>query len=109
MNFGNTVASACSLSRATTKKQAFASVRGPCNRVRQIVDGVNSQLVAEFSKETNHAPIFQRVVCAAFHYVYCSYHVHIFVKRLLVVLDYLQIEKLTFPKLHEPLRATQIG
>ena len=39
----------------------------PYSRVRQIVDAVNSQLVAHFSIETNHAPFFQRVMCAAFH------------------------------------------
>ena len=82
--------------RNNQKKQISASVRRLYNRVRQIIETVNSQLVAQFSIETNHVHSFSGL-CARLYTKLTAHTLCIYINRLLGVHDYLQIKKLAFP------------
>ena len=97
MNSGNTIASACSPSRAATgKNRSQAPVRRLYNLVRQLIEAVTSQLSAQFSIATNHAHTFSglyaRLYTKLTAHTLCTY-----INRLLGVHDYLQIKKLALP------------
>ena len=82
--------------RSNQKKQISASARRLYNSVRQIIETVNSQLVAQFSIETNHAHSFSGL-CACLYTKLTAHTLCIYINRLLGVHDYLQIKKLAFP------------
>ena len=82
--------------RSNQKKQISASARRLYNSVRQIIETVNSQLVAQFSIETNHAHSFSGL-CARLYTKLTAHTLCIYINRLLGVHDYLQIKKLAFP------------
>ena len=82
--------------RSNQKKQISASARRLYNRVRQIIETVNSQLSAQFSIETNHAHTY-RGLCACLYTKLTAHTMCIYINRLLGVHDFLQIKKLAFP------------
>ncbi len=82
--------------RSNQKIQIPASARRLYDRVRQIIETVNSQLVAQFSIETNHAHTF-RGLSARLYTKLTAHTLCIYINRLLGVHDYLQIKKLAFP------------
>ena len=82
--------------RSNQKIQIPAAARRLYDRVRQIIETVNSQLVAQFSIETNHAHTF-RGLCARLYTKLTAHTLCIYINRLLGVQDYLQIKKLAFP------------
>ena len=82
--------------RSNQKIQIPASARRLYDRVRQIIETVNSQLVAQFSIETNHAHTF-RGLSARLYTKLTAHTLCIYINRLLGVQDYLQIKKLAFP------------
>ena len=82
--------------RSNQKKQISASARRLYNSVRQIIETVNSQLVAQFSIETNHAHSF-RGLCTRLYTKLTAHTLCIYINRLLGVHDYLQIKILAFP------------
>ena len=82
--------------RSIQRKPISASARRLYNSVRQIIETVNSQLSAQFSIETNHAHTFWGL-CARIYTKLTAHTLCIYINRLLVVHDYLQIKKLAFP------------
>ena len=82
--------------RSNQKIQIPAAARRLYDRVRQIIETVNSQLVAQFSIETNHAHTF-RGLSARLYTKLTAHTLCIYINRLLGVHDYLQIKKLAFP------------
>ena len=82
--------------RSNQKIQIPASARRLYDRVRQIIETINSQLVAQFSIETNHAHTF-RGLSARLYTKLTAHTLCIYINRLLGVQDYLQIKKLAFP------------
>ena len=82
--------------RRNQKQQISQSARRLYNTVRQIIETVNSQLVAQFSMETNHAHTFWGL-CARLYTKLTAHTLCIYINRLLGVHDYLQIKKLAFP------------
>ena len=82
--------------RRNQKQQISQSARRLYNTVRQIIETVNSQLVAQFSMETNHAHTFWGL-CARLYTKLTAHTLCIYINRLMGVHDYLQIKKLAFP------------
>ena len=82
--------------RSNQKKQISASARRLYKRVRQFIETVNSQLVAQFSIETNHAHTFSGLY-ARLYTKLTAQTLCIYINPLLGVHDYLKIKKLAFP------------
>ena len=82
--------------RRNQKRQLPKSVRRLHNSFRQMIETVNSQLVAQFNIETNHAHTF-RGLCARLYTKLTAHTLCIYINRLLGQEDYLQIKKLAFP------------
>ena len=81
--------------RSNQRKQISASARRLYNSICQIIETVTSQLVAQFSIETNHTHTFSGL-CARLYTKLTAHTLCINFNRLLGVHDYLQIKKLAF-------------
>lgn len=82
--------------RANQKKQLPAGVAECINRVRQIIETVNGQLVDQLNIQTNHAHTF-RGLCARLYTKLTAHTLCIYINRLLGKADFLHIKQLAFP------------
>jgi hypothetical protein len=82
--------------RANQKRQLPAGVAECINRVRQIIETVNGQLVDQLNIQTNHAHTF-RGLCARLYTKLTAHTLCIYINRLLGKADFLHIKQLAFP------------
>jgi Transposase DDE domain len=82
--------------RANQKKQLLPQVAECINRVRQIIETVNGQLVDQLNLQTNHAHTF-RGLCTRLYTKLGAHTLCIYINRLLAKDDFLHIKKLAFP------------
>jgi hypothetical protein len=82
--------------RANQKKQLPAGVAECINRVRQIIETVNGQLVDQLNFQKNHAHTF-RGLCTRLYTKLAAHTICIYINRLLGKADFLQIKELAFP------------
>lgn len=82
--------------RANQKKQLPAGVADCINRVRQIIETVNGQLVDQLNIQTNHAHTF-RGLCTRLYTKLTAHTFCIYINRLLGKADFLHIKELAFP------------
>jgi len=82
--------------RANQKKQLPPLVAQCLNRLRQIIETVNEQLVDQFNFQTNHAHTFSGL-CTRLYTKLASHTLCIYINRLLGKADFLQIKELAFP------------
>jgi hypothetical protein len=84
------------LPRRNQKPQVSAEQRQHHNRVRQIIETVNGQLVEQMSIETNHAHTFWGL-CTRLWTKLTAHTICIYINRLLGHANPLQIKRLAFP------------
>ena len=82
--------------RANQKRQLPKAVAESINRVRQIIETVNSQLVEQFNVRTNHAHSFWGL-CTRLYSKLTAHTLCIYINRLLGKADFLHIKELAFP------------
>jgi hypothetical protein len=83
------------LPRRNQKRQVSAATRRLFNRVRQVIETVNSQLAAQFNIEQNHAHTL-RGLCTRLYAKLAAHTLCIYINRLVGKPDYLQIKALAF-------------
>lgn len=84
------------LPRANQKQQAPVHFRRLFNRVRQIIETVNGQLTEQFNIEHNHAHSFWGLVTRLYSKL-TAHTLCVYINRLLVRPNHLQIKSLAFP------------
>jgi hypothetical protein len=84
--------------RANQRRQLPKEVAECINRVKQIIETVNSQLAEQFGVQTNHAHTFWGL-CTRLYSKLTAHTLCIYINRLLGKADFLQIKQLTFPHL----------
>ncbi|MBF6614971.1 MAG: transposase [Chloroflexi bacterium] len=82
--------------RANQKRQLPCGVAECINRVRQIIETVNGQLVDQLTFQTNHAHTF-RALCTRLYTKLAAHTLCIYINRLLGKADFLHINQLAFP------------
>ncbi len=82
--------------RANQKRQLPPRVAERINRVRQIIETVNAQLVDQFNLQQNHAHTF-RGLCTRLYTKLTAHTLCIYINRLLGKADFLHIKTLAFP------------
>ncbi len=82
--------------RANQKKQLPPQVAECLNKVRQIIETVNGQLVDQLNLQTNHAHTFWGL-CARLYTKLTAHTLCIYINRLLGKSDFLHIKELAFP------------
>lgn len=82
--------------RANQKRQLPPEVAECINRVRQIIETVNAQLVDQLNLQTNHAHTFWGL-CTRLHTKLTAHTLCIYINRLLGKADFLHIKQLAFP------------
>lgn len=82
--------------RANQKRQLPPLVAQCLNRLRQIIETVNGQLVDQLNLQTNHAHTF-RGLCTRLYTKLAAHTLCIYINRLLGKADFLQIKQLAFP------------
>ncbi len=82
--------------RSNQKRQLPEAVAQCLNRVRQIIETVNGQLVEQFKVQTNHAHTFWGL-CTRLYTKLTAHTLCIYINRLLGKSDFLQIKELAFP------------
>jgi len=82
--------------RSNQKRQLPEAVAQCLNRVRQIIETVNGQLVEQFKVQTNHAHTFWGL-CTRLYTKLAAHTLCIYINRLLGKSDFLQIKELAFP------------
>ncbi|MEO5951188.1 MAG: IS982 family transposase [Chloroflexia bacterium] len=82
--------------RSNQRRQLPQEVVECINRVRQIIETVNGQLVEQFNVQTNHAHTF-RGLCTRLYTKLTAHTLCIYINRLLGKHDFLQIKHLAFP------------
>ncbi len=82
--------------RANQKRQLPPGVAERINRVRQIIETVNAQLVDQLKFQTNHAHTFWGL-CTRLYTKLAAHTICIYINRLLGKADFLQIKELAFP------------
>lgn len=82
--------------RANQKRQLPPEVAERINRVRQIIETVNAQLVDQLNFQTNHAHTFWGL-CTRLYTKLAAHTICIYINRLLGKTDFLQIKELAFP------------
>jgi len=82
--------------RANQKRQLPPRVAERINRVRQIIETVNAQLVDQFNLQQNHAHTF-RGLCTRLYTKLAAHTLCIYINRLLGKADFLHIKTLAFP------------
>lgn len=82
--------------RANQKRQLPPGVAECLNRVRQIIETVNAQLVDQLNLQTNHAHTFWGL-CTRLYTKLAAHTICIYINRLLGKSDFLQIKELAFP------------
>lgn len=82
--------------RTNQKRQLSPGVAECINRVRQIIETVNGQLVDQFNFQTNHAHTFWGL-CTRLYAKLTAHTLCIYINRLLGKTDCLQIKELAFP------------
>lgn len=82
--------------RANQKRQLPSAVAQCLNKVRQIIETVNGQLVDQLNLQTNHAHTF-RGLCTRLYSKLTAHTLCIYINRLLGKPDFLRIKELAFP------------
>lgn len=82
--------------RSNQRRQLPQEVAECINRVRQIIETVNGQLVEQFKVQTNHAHTFWGL-CTRLYTKLTAHTLCIFINRLLGKQDFLRIKDLAFP------------
>ena len=82
--------------RANQTEQLPPGVAECLNRVRQIIETVNAQLVDQLNFQTNHAHTFWGL-CTRLYTKLTAHTLCIYINRLLCKTDFLQIKELAFP------------
>lgn len=82
--------------RANQKWQLPPEAAACLNRLRQIIETVNGQLVDQLNLQTNHAHTFVGL-CTRLYTKLTSHTLCIYINRLLGKSDFLQIKELAFP------------
>lgn len=82
--------------RANQKRQLTPVMRKLLDRVRQMIETINSQLAGQMNIETNHAHTFYGL-CARLHTKLAAHTLSIHINRLLGKADFLHIKRLAFP------------
>lgn len=82
--------------RANMKRQLPSEVMQCINRVRQIIETVNGQLVEQLKVQSNHAHTFWGL-CARLYTKLTAHTLCIYINRLFDKADFLHIKELAFP------------
>jgi hypothetical protein len=82
--------------RSNQRRQLPQEVAECINRVRQIIETVNGQLVEQFNVQTNHAHTFWGL-CTRLYTKLAAHTLCIYINRLLGKHDFLHIKELAFP------------
>ncbi len=84
------------LPRKNEKRQASEGARRRFNRIRQMIETVNSQLKMQFNIETNYARSFWGL-CTRLYAKLTAHTLCIYINRLIDKVEFLQIKALAFP------------